>query len=76
MTWAGTEPVDVDAHEGCECLQCCPPCAVDDCWEFDVTARLVSIGYGAWCRLLLCDQHGRRHPYASGSPFSALGVAT
>ena len=62
--WAGTEPVDPDPHDGCECLACCPPCAVDGCWDFDVTARAVPIDttMTAVARVLLCDLHGRSRP--------------
>lgn len=50
-------------------------CAAEGCDSSDVTARLVSIGYGAWCRLLLCDEHGRRHHPDIGTPFGRRQVA-
>ncbi len=64
--WAGSEPIERDAHEGCECLLCCPPCAVEGCDDQDVTARLVPVDttYRAMARVLLCEQHGRARPLA------------
>ena len=64
--WAGSEPIERDAHEGCDCHLCCPPCAVEGCWDFDVTARLVPVdtSFRAFARVLLCEQHGRTRPVA------------
>lgn len=62
VRWAGSEPVEANSrHDGCECLLCCPPCAVTDCWSSDVTARLVPVPAGT-ARVLLCIEHGGMYP--------------
>lgn len=63
--WAGTHgPIERDSHEGCECMICCPPCAVQGCYSEDVTARLIPVDTTMrhMARVLLCDVHGANRP--------------
>lgn len=55
-TWAGTEPIEPDAHPDCECPRCLPTCAIDGCGSFEVTATSIPIA-GGRTTVLLCEQH-------------------
>jgi hypothetical protein len=58
------DPVERDAHEGCECLLCCPLCVVSGCLSDDVERTTVIVEVSSDIRvrrhlaeLMLCPEH-------------------
>lgn len=63
VRWAGTEPIEPEAHPDCECLRCCG-CQVPGCLSTDVDGYMVatSTAFLFRARVLLCLKHSAGAP--------------